>query len=81
VERDRLLVGKRENVYAPYLSSIFHNGSTWGDDAAVQNVMLQRKETLEYMNLLKAAYMRGGSNALDASLHQLQYINVEPCRR
>jgi hypothetical protein len=48
----------------------FDDGSTWGDDAAVQNVMLQRKETLEYMNLLKAAYVRGGSSALDASLHQ-----------
>lgn len=48
----------------------FDDGSTWGDDAAVQNVMLQRKETLEYMNLLKAAYVKGGSSALDASLHQ-----------
>jgi hypothetical protein len=48
----------------------FDDASTWGDDAAVQNFMLQRKETLEYMNLLKAAYVRGGSNALDASLYQ-----------
>jgi hypothetical protein len=48
----------------------FDDGSTWGDDAAVQNVMLQRKETLAYMNLLETAYAKGGSSALDASLHQ-----------
>ena len=48
----------------------FDDGSTWGDDAVVQNVMLQRRESLEYINLLKATYAKGGDSALDAALHQ-----------
>jgi hypothetical protein len=48
----------------------FDDGSTWGDDAAVQRAMLQRRETLAYMNLLEAAYAKGGFSALDAALHQ-----------
>jgi hypothetical protein len=48
----------------------FDDGSTWGDGAAVQRVMLQRRETLAYMNLLEAAYAKGGFSALDAALHQ-----------
>jgi hypothetical protein len=48
----------------------FDDGSIWGKDATVKNAMLQRTEVLAYLNLLQAAYEKGGLDAFGESLQQ-----------
>lgn len=40
------------------------DGMVWGDDDTIKRVMFQRKDALEYLQSLKAAYSSGGNAAL-----------------
>jgi len=48
----------------------FDDGSIWGDDKARAEMMFQRNDVTAYLQSLKDAYSRGGSNALNQALEQ-----------
>jgi hypothetical protein len=61
---------KQPEAYVKITFVQLDDGTVWGDSKAVAMVMFQRTETIALLQSLKAAYTKGGVNALTQALSQ-----------